>query len=79
MPGLDITRKKGERFIIILPNSDEIIVTIGGQHPDYPRQTMVNIDAPNSIKVYREEVYLDIMEKRAARSNDEALDNIGNI
>jgi len=71
---LILTRKLGESITI----GDDIKVTILGI---YGRQVRIGIEAPASVTVHREEVYLKIQEenKNASRTIKEDLLSIARI
>ena len=56
---LVLSRKQGESIII----GNDIVVTVLEVRPDHIR---LGIDAPRSISVHREEVYLEVMRENAA-------------
>ncbi len=60
---LILTRKVGEKIVV----NDDVVVTVLEVHGD---QAKIGVDAPRSVKVYREEVFNAIQEenKRAADS-----------
>ncbi len=63
---LILTRRAGESIVI----GDDIVVTIVEAGRDHVR---VGIDAPRSVAVHRQEVYLAISaENEAARSGEHA-------
>jgi carbon storage regulator len=68
---LKITRRAGERIIL----GDDIVVTlleISGQ------SARIGIDAPRSIPVYREEIWVEVKrENEAAAQAAAALPDIG--
>lgn len=56
---LVLSRKQGESIII----GNDIVVTVLEVRPDHIR---LGIDAPRSVSVHREEVYLEVMRENAA-------------
>lgn len=56
---LVLSRKQGESIII----GNDIVVTVLEVRPDHIR---LGIDAPRSVTVHREEVYLEVMRENAA-------------
>ena len=78
MSGLDVTRKKGERLIVVLPNSDEIVFQYNGQNSNYSHQAMINVQAPPAVKIYREEILDQIKSAQAGQTESERSDNRGN-
>lgn len=72
---LILTRKPGEKLYI----GDKIIVTIVEIKG---HQIRVGIDAPADLRIYREEIYLQIMEENrqaAAASSDAGLEGLGQM
>lgn len=51
---LVLTRAKGETLVFILEDGREILVTLGQANRG---QTRLLVDAPRTIRVYREELY----------------------
>ncbi|MEM8902486.1 MAG: carbon storage regulator CsrA [Actinomycetota bacterium] len=68
---LVLSRRKGESVII----GDNVTITVVDVRGD---QIRLGIDAPRSVKVYREEVYRQVVAENeaAARSVDAAADVI---
>lgn len=71
---LILTRKPGES-LYIGDNIKITIVEIKGH------QVRVGIDAPTELRIYREEIYLQILEENkkaaeAARCNEDGLDSL---
>ena len=68
---LILTRKPGESIYI----GDDIKVTIVEIKG---HQIRVGIDAPSELRIYREEIYLQILEenKQAAETSDEGLEGL---
>lgn len=63
---LILTRRAGESIVI----GDDIIITVIEAGRDHVR---IGVDAPRSVDVHRQEVYLAISEEnRAARTGDGA-------
>lgn len=56
---LVLSRKQGESIVI----GNDIVVTVLEVRPDHIR---LGIDAPRSISVHREEIYLEVMRENAA-------------
>lgn len=56
---LVLSRRKGESIII----GNDIVVTVLEVRPD---QVRLGIDAPRSVSVHREEIYLEVMRENAA-------------
>ncbi len=56
---LVLSRKQGESIII----GNDIVVTVLEVRADHIR---LGIDAPRSVSVHREEVYLEVMRENAA-------------
>lgn len=69
---LILTRRPGESLLL----GDEIKITVLGVHG---KQIKIGLDVPQSVAVYREEVYLRVLEqnKQASSQNAEALKDIG--
>lgn len=68
---LALSRKLGESIVI----NDDIVITVLDISKD---QIKIGIEAPRSIPVYREEVYLQIQEenKAAMTANDKGVDDL---
>ena len=74
---LILTRKPGES-LYIGDNIKIIIVEIKGN------QIRVGIDAPTEMRIYREEIYLQILEENkkaaeAAQSSEAGLESLGKV
>ncbi|MCG8571548.1 MAG: carbon storage regulator CsrA [Spirochaetes bacterium] len=71
---LILTRKENES-IIIGDNIELTIVSIKGDH------VKIGINAPKSIKVYRKEIYEEILKtnREAAKVNPDSLKGLGDI
>ena len=69
---LILTRKLGESITI----GDEIKVTVLGV---FGRQVRLGVDAPPSVIVHREEVYLKIQDENRAASSSSIKDDLGKI
>ena len=68
---LVLTRKPGQSVYI----GDEIKVTLHGIRGN---QVRIGIDAPSSVKIYREEIYLQILDENKAAASEVPAD-LGNV
>ena len=69
---LILTRKLGESITI----GDEVKVTVLGV---FGRQVRLGVEAPSSVIVHREEVYLKIQDENRAASSSSIKDDLGKI
>ena len=71
---LVLTRKPGESLYI----GDDIKVTLHGIRGN---QVRIGVEAPPSVRIYREEIYLQILEenKSAAQLSAESPNDLGNV
>ena len=69
---LILTRKLGESITI----GDQIKVTVLGV---FGRQVRLGVDAPSSVIVHREEVYLKIQDENRAASSSSVKEDLGKI
>ena len=69
---LILTRKLGESITI----GDDIKVTVLGV---FGRQVRLGVDAPPSVIVHREEVYLKIQDENRAASSSSLKEDLGKI
>ncbi len=67
---LVLTRKPGQSVYI----GDDVKITLHGIRGN---QVRIGIEAPSSVKIYREEIYLQILEENKAAAEEAPTDLAG--